>query len=336
MNREINVLVTGAAGQIGYALLPRLGSGEAFGKDTRIHLRLVEVPAVMQRLKGTIMELQDCAFSNIASIKATSDMEEAAQEVDWALLVGSVPRGITINGKKIEERSDLLQINSGIFGQQGQAIGRFGRSDAKVLVVGNPANTNCYIGQQAAQAPGQTWMAMMALDAQRSRSMLALRTGCNVGQVRRLSVWGNHSPTMVPDVANAKITGTPVADLISDDDWLYGDFMQAVQQRGKAVIDARGASSAASAASAAIATVVSVENATDGDDCFAAAIASDGSYGVPKGLICGFPLRSDGAGHVTICSGYDLPQRLQTGLEASVRELQAEVLAVQDVIASNS
>lgn len=327
MSSTVKVLVTGAAGQIGYALLPHLVNGRAFGDGVRVDLALVEVPQVVERLQGSIMELQDCAFPGLNSATATSDMDEAAEGADWALLVGSVPRGIVYQGKKLEERSDLLKINGGIFVGQGAALGARAKPDCRVLVVGNPANTNCLIGQHAARkagGDGQLWMAMLALDANRARHQLAARAGVGVEQVRRLAVWGNHSPTMVPDVDNALIGGQSARAAIGDDAWLDGEFLARVQQRGKAVIDARGASSAASAANAAIDTVRAVQGVTEDGDCFSAALACANDYGMPQDLICGMPLVSDGAGGVRPLPGFAVGEAARARIQVSLDELAAE------------
>jgi malate dehydrogenase len=304
--KEINVAVTGGAGQIAYSLLPRLVSGETFGSDTKVNLRLIEIPQVVDKLQGTIMELIDCGFEQTGKLIATSDIKEGVKDADWVLLVGSIPRGIVIDGKKIEERSDLLKINGGIFTDQGAAIGELAKSDAKVLVVGNPANTNALIGMNKANNSSQQWFAMTALDANRAKAQLAEKAGVEISSLKNMVIWGNHSPTMYPDPYNATIDGQSAAEVINDSRWLEDDYLPLVQQRGKAVIDARGASSAASAANAAIDTVKSVINPTEEGDCFSAAVVSDGSYGVPEGLIFGFPLQTTQEGKVEIIQGIEL------------------------------
>ena len=283
--KEINVAVTGGAGQIAYSLLPRLISGETFGSDTKVNLRLIEIPQVVDKLQGTIMELIDCGFEQTGELIATSDIKEGVKDADWILLVGSIPRGIVIDGKKIEERSDLLKINGGIFTDQGSAIGELAKSDAKILVVGNPANTNALIGMHSANNSSQQWFAMTALDANRAKAQLAEKAAVEISSVKNMIIWGNHSPTMYPDPYNATINGASAAEVINDNLWLEDSYLPLVQQRGKAVIDARGASSAASAANAAIDTVKAVINPTKEGDCFSAAVVSDGSYGIPEGLI---------------------------------------------------
>ena len=330
--KEINVAVTGGAGQIAYSLLPRLVSGETFGPDTRVNLRLIEIPQVVDKLQGTIMELVDCGFDQTGELTATSDIREGVKDADWVLLVGSIPRGIVIDGKKIEERSDLLKINGGIFTDQGSAIGELAKSDAKILVVGNPANTNALIGMNSANNPSQQWFAMTALDANRAKAQLAEKAGVNISSLKNMIIWGNHSPTMYPDPYNATIDGTSAAEVINDSKWLEDNYLPLVQQRGKAVIDARGASSAASAANAAIDTVKSVINPTDEGDSFSAAVVSDGSYGVPKGLIFGFPLRTTTDGDVEIIQGIELNSFANSKIQITTEELESEREAVVDLI----
>ena len=268
--KEINVAVTGGAGQIAYSLLPRLISGETFGSDTKVNLRLIEIPQVVDKLQGTIMELIDCGFEQTGELIATSDIKEGVKDADWILLVGSIPRGIVIDGKKIEERSDLLKINGGIFTDQGSAIGELAKSDAKILVVGNPANTNALIGMHSANNSSQQWFAMTALDANRAKAQLAEKAAVEISSIKNMIIWGNHSPTMYPDPYNATVNGVSAAEVINDSLWLEDSYLPLVQQRGKAVIDARGASSAASAANAAIDTVKAVINPTKEGDCFSA------------------------------------------------------------------
>ena len=330
--KEINVLVTGAAGQIGYALLPRLASGETFGSDVLVNLRLVEIPQVVEKLTGTIMELEDCGFNTLGKVEAFSDIYEASKDVDWALLVGSIPRGITINGKKIEERGDLLKINGGIFTDQGKAIGENGKKDAKILVVGNPANTNALIGMIHANNSNQTWMAMTALDANRAKAQVAIKLNVAISEINQMIIWGNHSPTMYPDLENANINGKSVASLISDNDWIKNDFLETVQQRGKAIIDARGASSAASAANAAIETVKATLSPTEDGDCFSAAVISDGSYDIPKGIIYGFPLKTTTDGKIQIIQGLEINSYAKEKLEITTKELLEEKEAISELI----
>ena len=331
MKKEIKVVVTGAAGQIGYSLIPRLVDGNTFGNKT-VNLSLVEIPQVVSKLEGLAMELEDSYFPNLGSINYTDNFSEASRDADWFLLVGSIPRGIVYNGKKIEERSDLLQINGGIFVEQGKAIGEFGNQNAKVLVVGNPANTNALIGRAAANNPSQTWMAMTMLDANRAKSMLAKKLACNVSEIKKMIIWGNHSPTMYPDYENALLNNQSVSKLVNDEDWIDSKFIPSVQQRGKAVIDARGASSATSAAKAALDTVYACENETESGNCFSAAVYSDGAYDVPKGIMCGFPLMTTSSGEIEIVRDLNLSDKARSRLDVSIAELLSEKEAVKDLL----
>ena len=331
MKKEIKVVVTGAAGQIGYSLIPRLVDGNTFGNKT-VNLSLVEIPQVVSKLEGLAMELEDSYFPNLGSINYTDNFSEASRDADWFLLVGSIPRGIVYNGKKIEERSDLLQINGGIFVEQGKAIGEFGNQNAKVLVVGNPANTNALIGRAAANNPSQTWMAMTMLDANRAKSMLAKKLTCNVSEIKKMIIWGNHSPTMYPDYENALLNNQSVSELINDEDWIDSKFIPSVQQRGKAVIDARGASSATSAAKAALDTVHACENETESGNCFSAAVYSDGAYDVPKGIMCGFPLMTTSGGEIEVVRDLNLSDKARSRLDVSIAELLSEKDAVKDLL----
>jgi|TARA_B100001146_G_scaffold139755_2_gene122626 malate dehydrogenase len=330
--KEINVAVTGGAGQISYSLLPRLISGETFGEDVKVNLRLIEIPQVVEKLNGTIMELIDCGFKQTGSLISTSSIEEGVTNADWVLLVGSIPRGIVVDGKKIEERSDLLKINGGIFTTQGSAIGKLAKSDAKILVVGNPANTNALIGKNHAKNDSQQWFAMTALDANRAKAQLAQKAGVEISAVTNMTIWGNHSPTMYPDPYNALINGVSAVEVIKDDFWIKNDFLPLVQQRGKAVIDARGASSAASAANAAIDTIKAIENPTLEGNCFSAAIASDGSYGVPEGLFFGYPLKTNTDKTIEIIQGIEINDFAQAKIDTTTKELQSEKDAVKDLL----
>ena len=328
---RVKVVVTGAAGQISYSLIPRLVDGHTFG-DKIVDLELVEIPQVVDKLEGLVMELEDSNFPNMGNVNYTSNFEEAAKDADWFLLVGSIPRGIVFNGKKIEERADLLQINGGIFVGQGQAIGRFGKSDAKILVVGNPANTNALIGRHAASNDSQLWMAMTMLDSSRARSVLAKKLHIGISDISKMIIWGNHSPTMYPDFENIVANGSPGKDLIDDMDWVNNEFLPVVQQRGKAVIDSRGASSATSAAKAALDTVVACENPTASGDCFSAAVISDGSYDLPEGIICGMPLMTTPEGKVEIVRDIVLSDFAKGKIKISTDELIDERAAVEDLL----
>lgn len=331
MSSRVKVVVTGAAGQIAYSLIPRLVDGKTFG-DRIVDLCLVEIPQVVSKLEGLVMELEDSYFPHMGEVTYTDNFEEASHDADWFLLVGSIPRGIVYEGKKIEERSDLLKINGGIFVNQGKAIGSNAKDDAKILVVGNPANTNALIGKNASGKDSQLWMAMTMLDSSRAKSVLAKKTNVNVDQVSNMIIWGNHSPTMYPDIENAVVNGESVSSVINDMGWVENEFLPTVQQRGKAVIDARGASSATSAAKAALDTVIACENPTDSNDSFSAAVESDGSYGVPEGLICGFPLSADGNGVVTIKKGLELSDFAKQKFQVSIDELISERQAVEHLM----
>ena len=331
MSSRVKVVVTGAAGQIAYSLIPRLVDGKTFGNRI-VDLCLVEIPQVVSKLEGLVMELEDSYFPHMGEVTYTDNFEEASHDADWFLLVGSIPRGIVYEGKKIEERSDLLKINGGIFVGQGKAIGKNGKKDAKILVVGNPANTNALIGKNAAGKDSQLWMAMTMLDSSRAKSVLAKKTNSNIDQVNNMIIWGNHSPTMYPDVENATINDESISSIINDMNWVENEFLPTVQQRGKAVIDARGASSATSAAKAALDTVIACENATDENNSFSAAVESDGSYGVPEGLICGFPLITDSDGNVTIKQGLELSEFAKQKFQVSIDELSSEREAVKHLM----
>ena len=330
--KEINVLVTGAAGQIGYALLTRLASGETFGKDVKVNLNLVEVPQIVSRLEGARMELEDCGFNTLGTVKSFSDINEASGDIDWALLVGSIPRGITVNGKKIEERADLLKINGGIFTEQGKALGENAKEDAKILVVGNPANTNALIGCTHGKNPSQTWMAMTALDANRAKAQVANKCNLEISEIKKMTIWGNHSPTMYPDLDNAEVKGESASGWINDKSWIENDFLRIVQQRGKAIIDARGASSATSAANAAIDTVKATLSETPDDDWFSAAVMSDGSYNVPVGLIFGFPLKTEASGKISIVPDLSITEYAQEKIDLTTKELIDEKNDITDLL----
>ena len=331
MKERVKVVVTGAAGQISYSLIPRLVDGHTFG-DKIVDLELVEIPQVVEKLEGLVMELEDSHFPNMGNVNFTSNFEEAAQDADWFLLVGSIPRGIVFNGKKIEERADLLQINGGIFVGQGQAIGKFGKPNAKILVVGNPANTNALIGRHAANNDSQLWMAMTMLDSSRARSVLSKKLDTDISNINKMIIWGNHSPTMYPDFENMLSNGTPGKELIRDLDWINNDFLPTVQQRGKAIIDSRGASSATSAAKAALDTVIACENPTASGDCFSAAVITDGSYGLPDGIICGMPLMTDQDGSIEIVRDIALSDFAIAKIKISTDELIEERAAVEDLL----
>jgi malate dehydrogenase len=328
MTDPIRVAVTGAAGQIGYALVFRIASGQMFGPDQPVILQLVEIPPVLPVLDGVEMELNDCAFGTLAGVeKYDSDhLEDGFGGANWVLCVGSVPR------KEGMERADLLTVNGGIFAPTGKAIQAAAADDVRVLVVGNPCNTNCLIAM--ANAPDidrKRWYAMTRLDQNRAVSQLAARSGTDVSGVKTMTIWGNHSATQYPDFYHATIGGRPVADVIGDESWLQGDFIKTVQQRGAAVIKARGSSSAASAANAIIDSVRSIHEPTLAGESFSAAVCSDGSYGVDQGLISSFPLTSD-ATTWSIVPGQQHNEFAAEKIAASVAELRSERDMVRDLL----
>ena len=331
MSSSVKVVVTGAAGQIAYSLIPRLVDGRTFG-NKKVDLALVEIPQVVDKLEGLVMELEDSYFPNMGNVSYTDNFQEASKDADWFLLVGSIPRGIVYNGKKIEERSDLLSINGGIFVDQGEAIGSYGKENAKILVVGNPANTNAFIGKNAAKNESQLWMAMTMLDSNRAKSIISKKTNKNIADIKNMIIWGNHSPTMYPDAENISIDGDLGNSILNDQDWIQDNFIPSVQQRGKAVIDARGASSATSAAKAAIDTVMACEHPNDSDSCFSAAISSDGAYDVPEGLICGFPLMRMDDGSIEIKRDLSLSNFAKERIQISIDELLSEKEAVKHLM----
>ena len=329
MSTPVRVAVTGAAGQIGYALVFRIASGQMFGPDTPVHLQMLEITPALGALEGVAMELDDGAFPLLAGMTLTDDAEEAFDGTNVACLVGAKPRGPGM------ERADLLKDNGAIFTAQGRALASAGADDLKVAVVGNPANTNALIASANADGvPQERFTAMVRLDENRAKSQLAKKAGVSVGEVTNLAVWGNHSPTMVPDFDNARIGGRPATEVITDRAWLEGEFLATVQQRGKAIIDARGASSAASAANALVDHVANwCGGAPTADgDWVSMAAPSDGSYGVPEGLISGFPVTTDGSGGYEIVQGLELSGFTQSKLDATVAELQEERAAVADML----
>jgi malate dehydrogenase len=320
MTTPVHVTVTGAAGQIGYQLLFRIASGQLLGSETPIVLRLLEIEPAMKALEGVVMELDDCAFPLLIDIETTSDLNTAFTGTSWALLVGSVPR------KAGMERSDLLNINGGIFKPQGQAIAANAASDVRILVVGNPCNTNCLIARSnAPEVPADRWFAMTRLDQNRAESQIAKKAGVGVKDVKNLAIWGNHSSTQFPDFANATIDAKPVENVVSDQAWLEGDFLSTVQKRGAAVIEARGASSAASAANAAIDTVAGLVTPTPHDDCVSVAVTSDGQhYNIPAGLTFGFPVQADGNGSWKVKEGFTHSDFAKEKIKLTTEELLAE------------
>jgi len=327
MKAPITISITGAAGQIGYALLFRIASGFVFGPDQPVNLRLIEIEPGMPALTGVMMELDDCAFPLLHDVVGTSDLNEGFKGANWALLVGSVPR------KAGMERNDLLGINGKIFTGQGKAIARNAAKDIRVLVVGNPCNTNCLIAMSNAEGvPKDRFFAMTRLDENRAKSQLARKASVHQSKVTNLCIWGNHSATQYPDFTNAKINGRPVTDVISHVAWLKGDFISTVQQRGAAIIKARGASSAASAANAALDTVKSLTTPTPAGDWHSVAVCSDGSYGIENGLIASMPIRTRSDGKWEIVQGLPVDAFSQEKINATIAELREERDAVKHLI----
>jgi len=323
MTQPVNVTVTGAAGQIGYALLFRIASGQLLGPDTPVKLRLLEIPQGVKAAEGTAMELEDCAFPLLAGIDIFDDPTAGFEGTSVALLVGARPRGPGM------ERGDLLEANGGIFGPQGAAINAGAAEDVKVLVVGNPANTNALIAAaHAPDVPADRFTAMTRLDHNRALSQLAAKTGSPVTDIKDLTIWGNHSATQYPDIFHATVAGRPATDVVDDQAWLEDTFIPTVAKRGAAIIDARGASSAASAANAAIDHVHDWTHGTPQDSWTSAAVVSDGSYGVPEGLISSFPVRSNG-GTWEIVQGLEINEFSRGKIDASVAELVGERDAVK-------
>lgn len=331
MSDAIRVAVTGAAGQIGYALVFRIASGGLFGPQQKVRLQLLEVPPAENALLGVVMELRDGACPLVEEIVATTDPKRAFEGADWTLCVGSIPR------KPGMERSELLGLNGKIFVQQGKDLAEVASKEARVLVVGNPCNTNAWIAQQAGQGlPADRWFAMTRLDENRAKARLAEKAGVSVEKVDRLAIWGNHSTTMYPDFTNARIGGKVATDVIQDRAWLEGDFLKSVQQRGAEVLKARGLSSAASAAHAAVDTVRTLHEGTKPGDWTSVAVSSDGSYGVPKGLMCSFPIEALGRGKWKIVQGLKLDEFGKAKLAATVAELEEERAAAATAVGIKS
>jgi malate dehydrogenase len=321
----VRVAVTGAAGQIGYAILFRIASGQLLGPDTPVHLSLLEIPAAVKAAEGTAMELVDSAFPLLAGIDISDDPNKAFDGVNIALLVGARPRS------KGMERSDLLEANGGIFKPQGNALNDHAASDIKVLVVGNPANTNCLIAQSnAPDIPRERFTAMTRLDHNRAVGQLALKTGAPVTDITKITIWGNHSATQYPDIFHADVAGQNAAERVGDQAWLENEFIPTVQKRGAAIIEARGASSAASAANAAIDHVHDWVLGTPAGDWVSMAIPSDGSYGVDEGVISSFPVTTS-SGTYEIVQGLEINDFSRTRIDATVNELKEEREAVRQL-----
>jgi malate dehydrogenase len=327
MRESVKVAVTGAAGNIGYAMLFRIASGEIFGLNTKISLHLLEITPALPALTGVVMELNDCAFPLLENVVVTDNPEVAFNGVNWAILVGAKPR------TKGMERGDLIRENGPIFTGQGMAIAAKAADDVRVIVVGNPANTNALIAMHNAKGiPQERFAALTHLDQNRAYSQLAEKAGVTVNDVSHVTIWGNHSATQYPDFENAKINGQPVPEVVTDHAWLKGEFISTVQKRGAAIIAARGASSAASAANAALDHVKSMEKETPAGHWFSCAVPSDGSYGIEKGLIFSFPIRSDGQGGYTIVQGLTWSDFAKEKIAATQAELLAEREAVADLL----
>jgi malate dehydrogenase len=327
MKPPVRVAVTGAAGQITYNLIFSIGNGDLLGPEQPLILHLLEIPIAMDALKGVAMEIEDCAFPLLRDVVLTSDPGEAFRDVSWALLVGSKPRG------KGMERNDLIRENGPIFVEQGKALEKRAASDVRVLVVGNPCNTNCLIAMKNARGiPADRWFAMTRLDHNRAAALLAGKAGRPVASVTNVTIWGNHSSTQFPDALHARIDGKPAAEVIPDRAWLEGEFVARVQKRGAEVIEARGKSSAASAANAALGHVRTFTVGTAGGDWTSAAVRSDGSYGIPEGLIASFPIRAAAGGKWEVVAGLDIDGFARRKIDASVAELAAEQEVVKDLL----
>jgi len=329
MNAPIRVAVTGAAGQIGYSLLFRIASGAMFGPHQPLILQLIEIEPALPSLQGVVMELEDGGFPLLKGIVATSRLEEGFRGVNWALLVGSVPR------KPGMERKDLLGVNGKIFIGQGQALQKNAAPDVRILVVGNPCNTNCLITMHNAPGiPRDRFFAMTRLDENRAKAQLARKAGLDVTAVTNVCIWGNHSATQYPDFYNAKIKGKPAPQVISDEAWLKGEFITAVQQRGAAILKARGASSAASAAVAIVDTVSTILRPTHASDWHSLCVPTDGSYGIEPGLISSFPIHSNGH-ELEIVQGLAINDFSRAKINATVNELKEEKAMVKDLLGGN-
>lgn len=323
----LRVAVTGAAGQVAYPLLGRLASGEVFGPNHKVILQMLEIPDAMTRLEGVAMELDDCSFPALQDLVLTDDPNKAFKDCNWALLVGSFPR------KAGMERKELLGINGKIFVGQGKALAANAAKDVRILVVGNPCNTNCLTAyNNGKDIPAERWTAMTRLDHNRARSALARKAGVGNEDVTCVTIWGNHSNTQYPDFTNAKIKGKPAPEVITDRTWLETVYVKQCQERGKAVIEKRGLSSALSAANGAIDHVKSMLTPTPANDWVSAAVVSTGQYGVPKGLVFGYPCRSDGKGNLSVVEGVQLDDFGKAKFAATLKELEEERDAVKDLL----
>jgi malate dehydrogenase len=324
----LHVAVTGAAGQIGYALVFRIASGAMFGQDQPVVLHLIEIEPALPALHGVVMELDDCAFPLLKRVVPTASLDEGFRGVNWALLVGSVPR------KAGMERKELLGINGKIFVGQGRALRKNAAQDVRIHVVGNPCNTNCLIAMcNAPEIPRDRFFAMTRLDENRAKSQLAKKAGVDVTAVTNVTIWGNHSATQYPDFYNARVNGRPATQAITDEAWLKGEFITSVQQRGAAIIKARGASSAASAANAIVDSVRSLREPTAPGDWHSVCVCSDGSYGVEKDLISSFPIRSNGKDAETV-QNLTINEFSRAKIDATVAELKEEKAMVGELLPS--
>jgi malate dehydrogenase len=323
--KHVKVAITGAAGQIGYALVFRIANGDMFGHDTEVDLHLIELESALQSLKGLAMELEDCAFPLLRNIVCTADLNVGMKEVNWAILVGAVPR------KEGMERSDLLKINGGIFTRQGKAISEQASDDVRILVVGNPCNTNCLIAMNSApDVPTDRFYAMTMLDEKRARAQLALKAGVLVTDIKNMNIWGNHSSTQYPDFYNATIGGRPAVEVINDETWLQRNFVEIIQKRGAEVIKARGSSSAASAANAILASVNNILFDTVGLETYSLCLCSEGQYGVDEGLIYSFPCRTEN-GELVVVSNIEHNDFAKKKLIITLDELRGERNAVREL-----
>jgi malate dehydrogenase len=324
----IRVALTGGAGQIGYCLLFRLASGETFGLDQPVILHFLEIPQAFDMLRGAVMELEDCAYPLLQDVVMTDDPDVAFRDVNWAILVGGKPRGPGM------ERADVIKDNAPIFAEQGRALNEGSASDVRILVVANPCNTNALIAHKSApDIPADRWMAMTRLDENRAKAQIADKAGVRSTAVTNVAIWGNHSPTMYPDFEHARINGQPALDVIPDRAWFEGAFIQTIQQRGKAIIDARGKSSTASAANAIVNHIQALRRPTPEGDWFSGAVVSDDNpYDIPAGLVYSFPLRGPGDGSALIVPGLDLSDYACSKLQVSTEELLEEREAVNGLL----
>ena len=323
-NKRVKVAVTGAAGQIGYAILFRIASGQMFGPDTEVELQLLELPQALGALEGVKMELDDCAFPLLKNIVCTDKMEVAFKDANWILAIGAVPR------KAGMERGDLLKVNGGIFGPLGKIMASHGAADCKLFVVGNPCNTNCLIAMESSGLPKDRFFAMTMLDENRAKIQLAQKAGVDVTKVQNMTIWGNHSATQYPDFYNANIDGKPASEVIGDEAWLKADFISTVQQRGAAIINARGASSAASAANACVQGVYNLTHDTPAGETFSMCLSSTGQYGVDAGLIFSYPCRTEN-GKVVVVEGLEHNEFGKEKFQATLDELKNERDTVKEL-----